>query len=76
MTMPPEARSGHIVECNQCRKQAFVMDGGDIHVALVCPCCPEDHHHGQAAGNAAEGGTPCRPVTVYANAIATLAMGG
>jgi len=36
----------------------------DVHEALDaagCVCCPQDHHHGNAA-NAS--GTPCRPVTI------------
>jgi hypothetical protein len=26
-----------------------VQDDVDVHTALECGCCPEDHHHGQAA---------------------------
>jgi hypothetical protein len=36
----------------------------DLDAALACPpdssCCKEDHHHGQAANE----GTPCRPITI------------
>lgn len=52
-----------------CGRSVTVADGGtvDVHAAADstgCRCCPEQHHHGQAAGTATEGGTPCRPVTV------------
>jgi hypothetical protein len=53
------------VTCQSCGTQAFTEDNADPDAALVCVegsgCCPEDHHHGQAA-NAT--GTPCRPVTI------------
>lgn len=48
------------VTCNQCQKSALT-DHGDFDVAVECGCCPQDHHHGQAAN---ETGTPCRPVTI------------
>ena len=54
------------VQCKTCGKWT-VIDGGDIHAAVDtagCTCCPQDHHHGQAAGTAADGGVPCRPVTI------------
>lgn len=56
-----------MVECNQCHAATVVFDGGNVHDALKCACCPEDHNHGEAAS--AEGAVPCRPVTVYAQAV-------
>lgn len=48
-----------------CGKSVTVADGAaDVHVAADaagCACCPQDHHHGQAA---TETGTPCRPLTI------------
>jgi len=38
------------VTCKQCLSSAYVTDGRDVHETLECGCCPEDHHHGQAAG--------------------------
>ena len=38
------------VTCKQCMAAAYVTDGQDVHEALECPCCPGEHHHGQAAG--------------------------
>lgn len=68
--MPAEQRLGHIVECNTCKATAVIAaDDTHIHDALKCGCCPIDHNHGDAAGNAETGGVPCRPVTVYANAV-------
>jgi hypothetical protein len=40
-------------------------DDVDVHTALDaagCKCCPQDHHHGQAANE--PGAVPCRPVTI------------
>jgi hypothetical protein len=54
------------VQCKGCLKSNVISDG-DVHVAVDaagCTCCPDDHHHGQAAGNAATGGVPCRPLTI------------
>lgn len=66
MTGAPEAVPGHIVECDSCHAIAIVADGSDVHAALRCGCCPEDHNHGEAARAT---GTPCRPVHVHAGAV-------
>lgn len=50
------------VQCKNCGKWS-VIDGGDVHAAVDdagCICCPLDHHHGEAAN----AGTPCRPITI------------
>jgi hypothetical protein len=58
----------HIAQCKKCLKTATIAgDGVDVHDAVDatgCACCPLDHHHGRAAGNAADGGTPCRPLVI------------
>jgi len=57
----------HLVQCKNkdCTAVATITAHDvDIHAALDaagCECCPQDHHHGQAASAT---GTPCRPVTV------------
>lgn len=57
----------HLVQCknSDCTATAMVTEHDvDVHTALDaagCGCCPQDHHHGQAA---AVTGTPCRPVTI------------
>lgn len=56
-------------QCKGCLKEAPVADGQDVHDAVDaagCGCCTVDHHHGRAAGSAAEGGTPCRPLLITA----------
>jgi hypothetical protein len=57
-----------IAQCKKCLVTATITeDGTDVHTAVDnagCACCPQDHHHGQAAGNAAEGGVPCRPLLI------------
>jgi hypothetical protein len=56
----------HLVQCKKpdCTAVATITeDDVDVHLALDaagCVCCPQDHHHGQAAAS----GTPCRPVTI------------
>ena len=57
------------VQCKTCGKWEIVNNGQDGHEAVDragCICCPQTgksgHHHGQAAGTAAEGGVPCRPL--------------
>lgn len=56
----------HLVQCKNkdCTAVAVITEHDvDIHDALDaagCTCCPQDHHHGRAAN----GGTPCRPVTI------------
>lgn len=57
----------HIAQCKKCLTTATVADGADVHEAVDaegCACCPVDHHHGIAAGSAAEGGVPCRPLLI------------
>jgi hypothetical protein len=73
MSMPAAPVMGHIIECKQCHKTAVVTDGQHIHDALQCKCCP-DHSsaHTVNAPSAEEGGVPCRPVTVWANAFVSL----
>ena len=54
------------VQCKGCGRWK-IISGGDVHEAVDsagCRCCPIDHHHGQAAGDAAAGGKPCRPVVI------------
>lgn len=56
-----------LVQCKKCLVTATVTDDQDKHEAVDaagCTCCPEDHNHGIAAGNAAEGGVPCRPLLI------------
>ena len=56
----------HLVQCKNgdCTAVATITeDNVDVHRALDaagCACCPQDHHHGDAANQ----GTPCRPVTI------------
>lgn len=59
------------IQCNQCGKSVVTSDGSDPDSALVCGCCPEDHHHGEAAN---ESGQACRPVTISVGA--TVGPGG
>lgn len=58
----------HIVQCKSCLKTATITeDDVDIHDAVDaagCVCCPIDHHHGRAAGTAANGDVPCRPLLI------------
>lgn len=52
------------VQCSGCGKWA-VISSGDVHEAVDaagCSCCPQDHHHGNAANE--PGAQPCRPVTI------------
>lgn len=57
----------HLVQCKSkdCTATAVISDHDvDVHNALDaagCGCCPQDHHHGQAAS---ETGNACRPVTI------------
>jgi hypothetical protein len=54
------------IQCNQCGRSVVTTDGSDPDSALLCDCCPEDHHHGEAA-NAT--GTACRPITITPAAV-------
>lgn len=51
-----------MAECDGCKTKGFTEDGTAFGAAVSCGCCPEDHDHDANA----EGGTPCRPITVYA----------
>ena len=57
----------HLVTCKNkgCTAVATISEHDvDVHEALDaagCTCCPQDHHHGQAAN---ESGSPCRPVNI------------
>jgi hypothetical protein len=51
------------IECDGCSAAVVVETATDPDSSLGCDCCPEDHHHGQAAS---ESGTPCRPITITA----------
>lgn len=37
------------VTCKTCFTSINVEEGVNVHAALECGCCPEDHHHGEAA---------------------------
>ena len=54
----------HIAKCQGCEASVTITDHGiDVHTAVDaagCRCCPEDHHHGQAANE----GEPCRPLEI------------
>lgn len=58
----------HLVQCKNpdCTAVATITAHDvDVHGALDaagCRCCPQDHHHGQAAGQ--PGAVPCRPVSI------------
>jgi hypothetical protein len=58
----------HLVQCKnkECTAVAVIDEHDvDVHSALDaagCACCPQDHHHGQAA--AVPGAVPCRPVVI------------
>jgi len=49
------------IQCDQCGASVTTADGTDPDAALACGCCPEDHHHGEAANQT---GVPCRPITI------------
>lgn len=67
----------YLVQCNQCSERTAVQSAADPDGALGCGCCPEDHHHGQAAAACPRthegpcalgtaGCTVCRPLTIVA----------
>ena len=62
-----------LVTCNQCGASATIADGTDPDAALTCACCPQDHHHGQAA---TESGVACRPITINVGQVAVGPAGG
>jgi hypothetical protein len=65
---------GHLVQCNQCGRQAVVTGGQNVHDALDCPCCPTSTH--THAGPDQQTVTPaCRNVTVLGNAVVVPALG-
>ena len=47
------------IVCKTCGTAVVLYGDEDPHAALQCDCCPEDHHHGQAAATTGE---PCRPI--------------
>lgn len=55
----------HVAQCRKCLATATITESStDVHEAVDkqgCKCCPQPHHHGDAA-NAT--GKPCRPVQV------------
>ena len=61
------------IQCNQCGASATVPDGSDPDTALSCDCCPQPHHHGQAA---TESGEPCRPITITVGQVTVGPSGG
>ena len=50
-----------MIECQTCHKKHFTEDGRDPDKQLVCACCPEDHHHGEAANRT---GVVCRGIDI------------
>lgn len=62
----------HLVECNNCHARTVVPDGANVHDALNCRCCGDDHVHAQADGKTAN---PCRSVTINGNAVVVPAIG-
>ena len=61
------------VRCDQCGASAVIDGGTDPDAALSCGCCPEDHHHGQAADASGE---PCRPITITVGQVSVGPAGG
>jgi hypothetical protein len=61
------------IQCDQCGASVIAADGSDPDAALSCGCCPQDHHHGQAAG---ESGEPCRPITITVGQVTVGPAGG
>jgi hypothetical protein len=51
MTMPdPGILPGlRLVMCKVCLTSTHVNPNQDPHTVLFCRCCPEQHHHGEAA---------------------------
>jgi hypothetical protein len=37
------------VQCTRCLSSMTVAEGLDPHAVFQCRCCPEPHHHGEAA---------------------------
>ena len=63
------------VQCPGCGAFVLTTNGADPDSELVCACCPEDHHHGEAAnscprthdgdcGKDVDGCTVCRPLVI------------
>jgi hypothetical protein len=51
------------VQCWKCQAMAFTENHADPDSAVECACCPQDHHHGNAA-SADLSKKPCRPLTI------------
>lgn len=49
------------VKCMRCGAEANTVNHSDPDSAVVCSCCPVDHHHGQATEAS---GVACRPVAI------------
>jgi hypothetical protein len=49
----------YLVQCNQCRASAQITRARDPDSAVQCGCCPQAHHHGQAANACPGGHGPC-----------------
>lgn len=64
------------IRCDGCGTSVITDTGADPDGALDCGCCPQDHHHGEAAnacpghpgkhGKGVPGCTVCRPLTITA----------
>jgi hypothetical protein len=61
------------IQCDQCGASVIAAGGSDPDAALSCGCCPQDHHHGQAAG---ESGVACRPITITVGQVTVGPAGG
>jgi hypothetical protein len=59
MTEPQPSKR---IQCKQCLTVAEIPEDTDPHTVRMCDCCPEDHHHGEAAAACSpdqHGGEPC-----------------
>lgn len=61
------------IACNSCGKSAVTADPSDPDSLVQCGCCPQTHHHGQAANECpgAGGNHPGQacPVGPYCTAV-------
>jgi hypothetical protein len=69
-----ETIAAHMVVCDNCQQRTFVVDGQNVHDALNCACCGNDHKHGDETGKTVR--KTCRSVTVTGNAAVVPALGG
>jgi hypothetical protein len=51
----------YLAQCPRCGARATIGQGNDPDSAVTCGCCPQPHHHGQAANACPRGheGQPC-----------------